>query len=281
MNLADFLKKTTPLWKGVTETSELDVSILIAHSLGKSRPWVLSHSEVELSPDQLEILDHQLRQYHQGVPLPYLLGQWEFFGNQFFITQATLIPRPETELMVEEVIHWLAEHPEASRVLDIGTGCGCVAISIALHCPRTQVIANDLSYDALRVAKKNVEMYHLEERVLLVSASILPPLATSFDVICANLPYIPSDRLRILPIYRREPTLALDGGKDGLELYRKLFAALPSLPKKPCLITCEMDASQAAEMVAMAQRKFPAAQITVIKDLSHHDRLLRVEIETE
>ena len=281
MKLAEFLRQTAPQWKGVTETSELDVAVLIAHLLGRSRAWVLSHGESELSMEQIHLLEQNLHRYQQGVPLPYLLGQWEFFGHKFFVSEATLIPRPETELMVETTLAWLERHPQAMRVLDVGTGTGCVAISIALACERVRVLASDLSLHALRVAKRNIEQYHLQSRVSLSAANLCPPVASRFDVICANLPYIPTERLKTLPIYGKEPALALDGGVDGLAIYRNLFAILPPFTQPTALITCEMDAEQATEMITLAYRAFPTATVTVLQDLSGQDRLLNVELAGE
>lgn len=281
MKLDEFLRKTAPQWQGVTETSELDVSVLMAHLLGRSRAWVLSHGESELSPDQIHLLEQNLLRYQQGVPLPYLLGWWEFFGNEFYVSEATLIPRPETELMVETVLAWLERHPQAGQVLDVGTGTGCVAISIALACERVRVVASDCSLPALQVAKRNIERYRLQSRVSLSAANLCPPLASRFDVICANLPYIPTECLKTLPIYGKEPVLALDGGLDGLESYRNLFAVLPRFTHATALITCEMDAEQSAEMIALAHRAFPNAMVTVLQDLSGQDRLLKVDLAGE
>lgn len=281
MKLDEFLRKTAPQWKGVTETSELDVSVLIAHLLGRSRAWVLSHGESELSPEQLRLLEQNLHRYRQGVPLPYLLGWWEFFGHEFYVSEATLIPRPETELMVETILAWLKRHPQAVQVLDVGTGTGCVAISIALACERVRVVASDRSLPALQVAKRNVERYRLQSRVFSCAANLCPPLASRFDVICANLPYIPTGRLKTLPIYGKEPVLALDGGADGLEFYRNLFAILPHFTHPTALITCEMDADQSTEMIALAHRAFPTATVTVLQDLSGQDRLLKVDLAGE
>ncbi len=281
MKLADFLRQTAPQWKGVTETSELDVSVLIAHLLGRSRAWVLSHGESELSPEQVKLLERNLHRYRQGVPLPYLLGRWEFFGREFYVSEATLIPRPETEQMVETTLAWLERHPQAVQVLDVGTGTGCVAISIALACDRVRVVASDCSLPALQVAKRNIERYRLQSRVALSAANLCPPLASRFDVICANLPYIPTERLKTLPIYGKEPVLALDGGQDGLAIYRNLFPVLPRFTHPTALITCEMDADQSAEMIALAYQAFPTATVTVLQDLSGQDRLLKVELAGE
>ncbi|MFN3307580.1 MAG: peptide chain release factor N(5)-glutamine methyltransferase, partial [Anaerolineales bacterium] len=261
--------------------SELDVTVLAAHLLGRSRAWVLSHGDYELTAEQLQSLTENIALYREGVPLPYLLGEWEFFGNKFIVTEATLIPRPETELMVEEVLAWLESHPQAEAALDIGTGTGCVAISIALACERVRVVASDLSLPALTVAKRNVAKYNLQERITLICASLLPPLSRRFDVLCANLPYIPSQRLRALPIYGKEPTLALDGGSDGLDLYRGLLPALAAIVREDCLIACEIDSSQSLAMLAMARRIFPQAVVSVIKDLNGQDRLLKVVIESQ
>lgn len=279
MKLADFLKKTAPQWEGVTDTAALDVSVLVAHLLGRSRAWVLSHGEFELSIEQVETLTKYLALYQQGVPLPYLLGKWEFYGREFIVTQATLIPRPETELLVEAVCAWLKRHPAAREVLDVGTGTGCIAISVALCQERLQVVASDVSFPAVQVARRNVLHYHLQGRVFLTVAHLLPPLAKQFDVICANLPYVPSERLRTLPIYGKEPTLALDGGCDGLDLYRQLFGLLPRRVKQTALIACEMDAAHSTALAVIAQNTFPQGKVTIAKDLSGQERLLMVEIE--
>jgi release factor glutamine methyltransferase len=278
VKLADFLQKTSPQWKGVTDTAQLDVSVLVAHLLGRSRAWVLSHGETELTADQLQSLEKHLHLYQQGVPLPYLLGKWEFFGREFLVNQATLIPRPETEIIVEAALAWLEAHPHARSVLDVGSGTGCIAISIALGCDRVVAVATDVSFAATQIAKWNIARYRLQSRVFPMVADLLPPLAKRFDVICANLPYIPSWRLRTLPIYGKEPTLALDGGSDGLDLYRRFFAVLQGGVEQSCLIACEMDASQSQTMSALARSTFPQAKITVAKDLSGQDRLLKVEI---
>lgn len=146
-------------------SSEIDVTVLAAHLLGRSRAWVLSHGDYELTPEQLHSLIENIALYREGVPLPYLLGEWEFFGNKFIVTEATLIPRPETERMVEEVLAWLESHPQAEAVLDVGTGTGCVAISIALACERVRLVASDLSLPALAAAERNVAKYNLQERI--------------------------------------------------------------------------------------------------------------------
>jgi release factor glutamine methyltransferase len=182
----------------------------------------MAHPEI---PDQAQLDPEQaVCRFENGEPLPYILGHWEFLGIEFGITPEVLIPRPETELLVEKAIAWLQESPVRRTVADVGTGSGIIAVSVAVHIPDAQVLATDISYQALRVARANARKFDVSSRIDFIQCDILPqhpdPLPTQghFDLICANLPYIPTESLHRLPIYQREPTIALDGGEDGLDL---------------------------------------------------------------
>ncbi len=217
-----------------------------------------------------------------GEPLPYILGHWEFYGLDFLVTPAVLIPRPETELLVEHALDWLRHHPACHRVADIGTGSGCIAIALATTIPDLQVFATDLSPQALEVARQNVAHHGVSERITFVQADLLelPDEFHSrlFDLIAANLPYIPRPTLGDLPVSRFEPILALDGGDDGLDLIRRLVhKAGDHLSPHGCLLL-EIEASQGEKAIALAQDAFPQARVTVIPDLAGHDRLVLVEL---
>ena len=199
----------------ISDTPALDASVLLAHILNKPRTWVMAHPELRLTPEQQEQLDESLVRFENGEPFPYILGHWEFFGLDFDVTPDVLIPRPETELLVEKAIAWLQESPVRRTVADVGTGSATIAVSIAVHVPDTHILATDISESALEVARKNAKKFNVADRIDFIECDILPPhpdpfpTESHFDLICANLPYIPTDTLQGLPIYRREPTLAL------------------------------------------------------------------------
>ncbi len=251
--------------------------MLLAHVLGKSRTWVLAHLEVQLTQEQQENLAKSLQRLEQGEPLPYLLGHWEFYGLDFLITPATLIPRPETELLVEQALLWLQAHPTKRLAIDAGSGSGCIAVTLAVKVPSLQVIASDLSWDALQVVVRNALRHGVAERVHCLQADLLSACDGDFDLICANLPYIPSEVLSRLSIYGREPTLALDGGTDGLKHICRLLQQARYCLAKGGLLLLEIEASQGQAMRALAEKTFPSSDIRILPDLAGHDRLLRVQ----
>lgn len=264
----------------LSETPGLDAQVLLAHVTGKSRAWVLAHTDAVLTPAQQEALRQALSQLEAGTPLPYVIGQWEFFGLQFKVTPSTLIPRPETELLVERAIAWLQAAPQRRTVADVGTGSGCIAISLAKHIPDLWVVGTDVSLDALKVARENACRHSVQKRIDLVQCDLLPAhsemLSTRhhFDLICANLPYIPTSVLHGLPIYGREPELALDGGQDGMDLIRRLLAIAPEWLAPGGAIFLEIEASQGPAVLGLAYDAFLQARISLEKDLAGRDRLV-------
>ncbi|MCC7119513.1 MAG: HemK family protein methyltransferase, partial [Anaerolineales bacterium] len=180
-------------------------------------------------------------------------------------------------------------HPSAHNVADIGTGSGAIAVSIAVNVANAKILATDISPKALHIAKENALKNKVEKQIDFVECDLLPRpqfksqrsdlQPATFDVICANLPYIPTNTLYNLEIYQKEPTLALDGGADGLEIYRKLFSILPPYLAPKHLILCEIEASQGASAARLAERFFPNARINVHPDLAGHDRLLEIDNE--
>jgi len=198
--LAELLNNLRTILADHSDTPGLDAQVLIAQSLAKPRSWVLAHPEAELTDEQLEIIQTGLARLKKGEPLPYVLGHWEFYGLDFLITHDTLIPRPETELLVEHALDWLHEHPKRRYGLDIGTGSGCIAISLARHIPDLRIVAVDLSFPALITARQNALQHGVLHQVHFVQTDLILASKIQFDLICANLPYIPSDQLAQLKI---------------------------------------------------------------------------------
>lgn len=266
----------------VSDTPELDARVLLAHILDKPRTWLTAHPETSLTRSQLVTVKKAVSRLEAGEPLPYVLGHWEFFGLDLEISADVLIPRPETELMVESAIAWLTVARERRTIADVGTGSGCIAIAIAKSIPDAKLMATDISRPALEVARRNARRHNVAGRIDFVQCDLLPPhhdlLPTDlhFDLICANLPYIPTQTLQGLDIYGREPTLALDGGADGLDIIRRLLRIAPEWLAPGGMILLEIEASQGMSAVSLAYDAFDKVEIRLHQDLAGHDRLLEI-----
>lgn len=272
--------RLTPL----SETPALDASVLLAHIVGRTRTWVMAHPELHLTTEQQRQLDDLLRRLDRGEAFPYVLGHWEFLGMDFDITPDVLIPRPETELLVERAIAWLAESPVRRTVADVGTGSGVIAVSIAVNVPDAHLLATDISYRALEVARQNAIKFDAFHRIDFVQCDLLPghidslPTERHFDLICANLPYIPTETLRSLPVYQREPALALDGGKDGLTLIRRLLRIGPKWLAPNGMMLLEVESTLGIQALNFACDLFSEAAIHLHQDLAGQDRLLEIHL---
>jgi release factor glutamine methyltransferase len=255
----------------------LDAEILVAHVLKSSRERLHSHPDRQLTVAQRARLRRLTSRRAARVPVPYLVGEREFYGHMFFVTPAVLIPRPSSELLVELAIDWLKTHPNARRVIDLGTGSGAVAISVAKAVPGVRIEARDVSARALRVAAENIAHHRLRQRITTVRGDLLRG-ATAADVILANLPYIPQALRRVRPKeLEYEPALALDGGKDGLDLIRGALAQAPAVVKPGGLVLFECDPAQTRRIVRLAQGHWPAAEVSVHKDLAGLNRVVRIQ----
>jgi release factor glutamine methyltransferase len=282
MRIQDLLAATVSRLEPFSDTSQLDAQVLLAHILQKTRAWIISHPESYIKKEQQNCLELALKRLEAGEPLPYVLEKWEFFGLEFDITKDVLIPRPETELLVEKAIAWLRASPERRTIADIGTGSGVIATSIAMHVPDAHILATDISFAALKVAQNNARKFDIHHQIDFLQCDLLPQhidnLSTDshFDLICANPPYIPTDILHQLPIFGREPTLALDGGADGLDAYRRLFKLAPDWLAPQGMMLIETEASLGVQALSLAYDSFSDIAIHLHQDLAGHDRLLEI-----
>jgi release factor glutamine methyltransferase len=261
----------------------LTAEALLAHVLGVSRTQLLAQPERPL-PDEAQLkFDQLVRRAAEGEPLAYLTGVREFHGLEFVVNPHVLVPRPETELLVDEALRFLtAERAEGveKKVLDVGTGSGCIAVTIAAKCPAAGVTALDISEDALTVARANAQRHNVANRIAFFKSDLLAAiryLPTAFHLLCANLPYIASDELRELPVAKHEPRLALDGGPDGLLWVRRLLPDAPRVMAPGGLLLLEIGAAQGSAAAALAQAAFPTSRVTVLKDYAGLDRIVRIE----
>jgi hypothetical protein len=189
--LGDYLASISEKIKPFSDTPSMDASVLLAGLLDKPRAWVIAHPEASLVSAERAVLENALKRLEAGEPLPYILGHWEFYGLEFLLNPATLIPRPETELLVEQALEWLKDHPDRRRIADVGTGSGCIAISLACHLPDLRIIATDISGLALQAALANARRHGVSGPINFIQGNLLDGVAAQFDLICANLPYIP------------------------------------------------------------------------------------------
>ncbi len=287
------LSDITNCLASISDTPALDASVLIAHIINKPRTWVMAHPELTISTEQQKQLDGSLAELERGKPFPYVLGHWEFFGLDFDITPDVLIPRPETELLVEKAIAWLQKFPTKRNVADIGTGSGAIAISIAVNIPDAKILATDIASKALQVAQQNAIKHGVSDRINYIECDLLPDQSqivnrqrlhlaqaqvSSINLLCANLPYIPTRTLRSLPIYEREPTLALDGGEDGFDLFRKLMKVAPKWMTPDSVMLLEIEATLGKQTAELARELFPNVNIQLHQDLTGRDRLLEIEL---
>jgi release factor glutamine methyltransferase len=280
MNISHWLVLAQRSLKDASSTSRLDAELLLSQALEKPRTWILTHPNFELSPATQIIADGLLSRAVKSEPIPYILGHWEFYGLDFLVSKDVLIPRPETESIVEQALIWLHAHPNQKRVADIGTGCGCIAIALVKNVPSLEIVATDISESALDVAVQNSKK-HQVKNIEYKNIDLIGEDGLHFDLICANLPYIPSSTLDALTVSRFEPRLALDGGKDGLREISRLLKRAPHLVSSQSLILCEIEASQKQAVLDLSQKFLPKANATVLQDLARRDRLLRIELGNE
>lgn len=214
-----------------TPSHTLAAELLLMHVLGRDRAWLYSHPEAPIAAELSEKFTEVIAQRARGVPVQYLTGVQEFWGLPFEVTPAVLIPRPETEHLIEVTLERLGakRRHEGLRLADIGTGSGCIAVALATELPAAEILATDISAAALEVARRNAQRHVVSERIHFVECDLLPSSETStppFDVVASNPPYVPqSDESQLQPEVRlHEPPQALFAGQDGTEIYPRLIA---------------------------------------------------------
>ncbi len=241
--------------------------------MNQTKTWILAHPEVVLKPVEWSAFQRYCEAYLQGSALPHILGSWEFYGRSFSVNEDVLIPRPETELMVEQAILILQENMHMQRIADIGAGSGCVGVTLAIDAPWVNVTAIDLSFEALTITRVNADRFDVLEKFAFVQADLFEPIQGTFDLVCANLPYIPSSELRGLAVAECEPRLALDGGPDGLVHIRKFLWSLREVLAEQGCALVEIGAGQLDQIMIIAHEA-GWEHIQVYKDIAGMDRLL-------
>ena len=258
--------------------SNLEAEVLLRHVLKYDRALFYASFSENLSAGTIEraLVLTERRISHE--PLAYIIGHREFYGLELCVTPAVLIPRQETELLIDEALKFAVENGDGDiSVADIGTGSGAIAVSIAVNLPRTKVYATDCSTDALEIADFNRHKHGVADRITLFEGDLLEPIPDSVDLVVSNPPYIASDLLpELTPEVHREPQVALDGGKEGLEVISRLLEQAPAKLKPGGSILIEISPEQIAAVREMAKARFPAADVSYDNDLLGLPRCLIV-----
>jgi release factor glutamine methyltransferase len=276
MTVLELLQATTAYFdkKGI-ENPRLNIELLLADILGKKRIELYLEFDRSLCERELGPLREKVRRRTEGEPLQHLLGRWDFFGRTFKTDRRALIPRPETEVLIETILKEFAvTRVSANRLVDVGTGSGILAITLALEQPELEVVAVDLSEDALSLARENAATLGASDRIAFRRSDLLDQMEGPFHWIVANLPYIPTADLNALQReVRFDPALALDGGKDGLTIIKRLIESVPDKIASNGMIALEVGQDQARRVWGfLADQNY--RDISIKKDYQGVERVL-------
>lgn len=261
-----------------------DAKILLCNVLDLSVSQLFAQSDRPLSDEEIRRMEELLDKRIKRVPTAYLINSRQFYGMDFYIDNRVLIPRPETEVLVEEAIkfsrEWCGRNRRLMKIADVGTGSGVIALALAANILGSIVHAIDISEDALKVAGINIKKHELQDRVRLIKGNLLQQNTEKFDMIVANLPYISELELPLLPdeISRYEPGQALNGGVGGTEIIRELIREAVSLVADDGIVLLEIGMGQEGEIMESVKADLPGAQVSLIKDLSCINRVAKIQI---
>lgn len=290
MTIKQILVKATKDLLKTSTSPQLDAEVLLAFVFKKERAWLFAHLDKKLNKRNIARFQKLIRQRKKYEPVAYIIKNKEFYGLDFCVDRRVLIPRPETELLVEEVIknvklkklsHSKSAKNQKLKIADIGTGSGCIAVALAKNLAGTMIYATDISKAALKIAKKNIKKHKVKSRVKLLHGDLLSPLKNKkVDIICANLPYLITKQLKVLEkdIKLYQPKVSLLAGKSETDLYERLIKQSPKYLKKNGLIFLEINPSFKNKIIKIINKHFTDAQIKIIKDLSLTDRLVEIKI---
>ncbi len=259
-----------------SSTPRLDAEVLFSYVLGVGRATLLAHSDEPVSGDDLTLFELLIGRREKGEPVAYLTGHKEFYGLDLYIDASVLVPRPETESLIEACLQLIANN-ESSQFADIGTGSGAILVAVGVNRPGLRLYGVEISADALRVARINCNRHGLGERVTLYQGHLLEPLLGKMNIIAANLPYVPPDEASP-DVATWEPNVAVfGGGKDGTALIREFLAAAPDYLLPGGGVVMEVAHSQGQSVARLAHETFPLADVEVRKDLAGYDRIVVIK----
>ncbi len=281
VNIKEVIREaSTTLDQAGLKESRLEAEVLLCHVLGIDRTQLRIKLENEISAVQRDLFFELIRRRLEREPIAYITGHKEFFGLEFQVTRETLIPRPETELIVEKVISLKEKRSLGiNTIVDVGTGCGAIAVALAVNMQDVEIAAIDISREALEVAALNAKRHDVFKKIRFVEGDLLEPLAESVDIIVANLPYVREQDMGILSddVRRFEPELALFGGVDGMDFIERLMNQSCSKLNTMGIIILEISPEQRTSVVDIANQCFPKVNVEILADLNGYDRVVCIE----
>ena len=279
MNIKKILSLTEDYFKKHNiESPRLDAEVLLADLLDMERVKLYVNFDYPLSEEELNEYRERIRKRAENLPVSYITGNTEFMSLDFIINEDVLVPRPETEILVEYIIDYCKEKELGEpNIVDVGTGSGVIMVSLGHYIEGAKVVGIDISSAALKVAENNIDKYELDERLKVLQGDLLTPFVkrgkNNIDIVVSNPPYICSDKFDSLPSdVRREPLIALDGGKGGLKFYRKLIPQVEKVLKPGGLLVLEIGCEQATDVKNMLGEDW--AQVEIEQDYSEHNRMI-------
>ncbi len=285
MILREALQSTTQtLCRAGIADASFEAELLLGYVLGMSKTQIYTEPERSLTSVETEHLRHLVRRRLDHEPAAYILGQCEFYGIDFYIDCHTFIPRPETELLVEKAVELaqrISQQGEQITIADIGTGCGAIAVSLALALPKAKIYATDVSAAALQVAEINCRSHGVNSQVKLLQGNLLEALPQPVDMIVANLPYIRNCEFGDLSpeIRDYEPTMALAGGEDGLDRIKQILEQMPGKLSYGACFLLEIGQGQGKMVTSLIKSYFPEVSIELIYDLGGIERVVKVVLQ--
>jgi len=264
------------------DSARLVAQVLLAHTLDVPRANIMAFSPQHLlQPHQLSIYRALVARCVAGEPMAYVVGHTEFYALDFATDRRALIPRPETEQLVELALARIkSQIPNIqSQIVDVGTGCGCIAVSLATHLPDARLIATDISADVLALARENAQRHKVSSRIQFLQGDLLAPVPLRAEGVVANLPYVTTAEWQNLPrhIREHEPRIALDGGADGLDLIRRLFSQATEHVRPDGWLLLEIGATQGQAVSSLARQAFPQAVVSLHRDYAGLTRIAEIQ----
>ncbi|MFP3880416.1 MAG: peptide chain release factor N(5)-glutamine methyltransferase [Dehalococcoidia bacterium] len=284
MILREALRSATQTLLGANVSdATVEAELLLGHVLRMSKTQLHTEPERDLTPAETKHLWGVVRRRLDREPAAYILGHWEFYGIDLYVERDTFIPRPETEILVEkalELARLVSRREKQITIADIGTGCGAIAVSLALALPQARIYATDISAASLRVAEKNCQRHAVCGRVELLLGDLLEPLPDPVDMIVANLPYIKDREFEDLSpeIVDFEPMIALAGGEKGLDRIQELLEQMPGKLNRGGCFLLEIGQGQGGPATSLIDAYFPRAGVELIPDLGGIDRVVKVAL---
>lgn len=277
------IKELIEYGKKILNKNEVDDCSIISRELAEyilqlNRQEIITNLEKEVKEEQKDRYYLALIEIIQGMPIQYITNTQEFMKLNFFVNENVLIPQPDTEILVEEVIK-IAELESKTKILDMCTGSGCIGVSLAYYLKNAKITMSDISKNAIEIAKKNAKENKVLEKTEFIKSDLFENIEEKFDIIVSNPPYIETDVIKSLSKQvQNEPKIALDGGKDGLLFYRKLIKEAPNFLNDNGYLCMEIGYNQKEEVMKLAKQEESFSKIEAIKDLSANDRVIICKI---